>query len=129
MPQKVLKFTGINRKVNEYQNSGACEELINLRPEVGGGHKIIKPKNAIRSNVPYSAFYEHSFGDTYNHIAVSGSSLLWINSPEGEKKIVDLASADVSFSSAGNILVVYCRDKKKQYAYKFLDKEYKDFGT
>lgn len=129
MPQKVLKFTGINRKVNEYQNSGTCEELINLRPEVGGGHKIIKPKNAIRSNVPYSAFYEHSFGDTYNHIAVSGSSLLWINSPEGEKKIVDLASADVSFSSAGNILVVYCRDKKKQYAYKFLDKEYKDFGT
>ena len=45
MPQKVLKFTGINRQVNEFQSNGACEELINLR-SVNGGLRVIKPKRS-----------------------------------------------------------------------------------
>ena len=79
MPQKVLKFTGINRIVNEYQNSGACEELINLRPEIVGSTKVVKPKDVLYENLiyPYEIFYIHSFGDTNNEIACWNGTVWW----------------------------------------------------
>lgn len=129
MPQKVLKFTGINRKVNEFQSSGACEELINLRPDVNGGHHVVKPKVAIKENVQYDGFYEHSYGGVYNQIAITNGLVEWIN-PKGGGSITitdEFVSKNVSISHAGNVLVIYCEDDKKQVVFKFEDEEYKSY--
>lgn len=131
MPQKAIKFTGINRKVNEFNCSGECEELINLRPDILGGHQVIRPKHITHPSVPYVQIYEHTFGNTYNQIAISeNGSVLWINPEDG--KIITITdkfdSSDIELSSAGNVLVAYHESDKKQLVYKFEDKEYKDFG-
>jgi hypothetical protein len=130
MPQKVLKFAGINRKVNEFQSSGACEEIINLRPELGGGHKIVKPKSVILSGGKYDAFYEHSFGDVSNQIAVINGIVVWVNYQDGLFFTItsEFLSKEVEISTAGNILLVYCSSAKKQLAFRFLDGTYKSFN-
>lgn len=128
MPQKVIKFTGINRKVNEFQNSGACEELINLRPDINGGHKVIRPKSAIRNNVQYDSVYEHTFGDTYNKIVVSNGTVMWLED-DGSQTVITgkYANNGVSVSYAGNVLIVYCEREKEQLVFKFEDGEYKSY--
>lgn len=128
MPQKVLKFSGINRKINEYQSSGACEELINLRPDINGGHQVVKPKHIVGNNVTYSVFYEHSFGDISNSITVAGGIVKWIN-PEGilEDITVEFAGKEVFLSSAGNVLVIYCKDEDRQLVFRFKDHEYESY--
>lgn len=77
MPQKVLKFTGINRKVNEFQNAGACEELINVRPSVYG-LEVVKPKIKKFSDIKYDV-YNHVFGDKSIFIGVSVGSTISIS--------------------------------------------------
>lgn len=124
MPQKVLKFTGINRKVNEFQATGACEELINLRPEVGGGLSIVKPKVVMRPNVSYMNVYEHSWGDTMNLIYVdTDNSVSWFSS---DNVIVPLSQGEgeVCLSSAGNVLVIYYKGSNTQYVYEYKDEDY-----
>lgn len=129
MPQKVIKFTGINRRVNEFQNSGACEELINLRPEVGG-HKIIKHKQKVLSGVEYDAIYTHSFGETTNYVVVTNGVVKWCDSEF--KSFSSITSefqnkTGVSVSSAGNVLIVYCEENNEQRVYKFEDSRYNTF--
>lgn len=46
MPANQIQFTGINRRITDYAQTGACEELINLRPTEAGliptrPHKIL----------------------------------------------------------------------------------------
>ena len=79
MPQKVIKFTGINRKINEFQDSGACEEMINIRPSFSG-LEIVKPKKKKFNNADYD-IYTHTFGDNIFYIAVL---------PEAEFKIYSI---------------------------------------
>lgn len=130
MPQKVIKFTGINRKVNEFQGSGACEELINLRPTIVGGHSVVRPKKAIESDIDYESIYEHSFGNTYNRIAVThGGRIVWVN---GNNSLITsdfIGDKSIEFSSAGNVLVIYSESKKEQRVFKFEDEEYKSFDV
>lgn len=126
MPQKVIKFTGINRKANEYQNSGACEELVNLRPEVGYGHRVIRQKKIIDDNVSCLKIYEHSFGDISNSIIVNlNGSVSW-KGKDGVGGLVtnDFIGKSVEVSSAGNVLIVYSREAGKQNVYKFEEGEY-----
>jgi hypothetical protein len=126
MPQKVLKFTGINRKVNEYQNSGACEELINLRPEVGGGYRVIREKDIYKTGVSYDMIYEHSFGNTTNLVVSTNGVVWWLKDKNNLGEITsDFAQkGGVSISSAGNVLVVYCKEEDRQLAFKFENEEY-----
>jgi hypothetical protein len=72
MPQKVLRFTGINRKVNEFQSSGACEELINLRP-TSTGLEVVRPKKLKFEGVDYDV-YNHTFADKSLFIGVVAGS-------------------------------------------------------
>lgn len=65
MPQKVIRFNGINRKINEFQSNGACEELINVRP-ISTGLEIVRPKKQRFSGVDYD-LYTHTFGE-YSHL-------------------------------------------------------------
>lgn len=130
MPQKVLKFAGINRKVNEFQNSGACEELINLRPDVNGGHHVVKPKRIKQSNVRYESFYVHSFGATNNEIAVTTDGLInWMNPTDGGVSIITSGSGKLSVCFAGNVMLVYDEGEKKNLAFKFEDGEYKQLDA
>jgi hypothetical protein len=81
MPQKVLRFTGINRKANEFQGSGACEELINLRP-TQAGMEIVKPKKIKFHDLKYDV-YNHSFAN--NELFVG----IWCEHDELEIYIID----------------------------------------
>ena len=126
MPQKVLKFTGINRKINEYQGSGACEELINLRPEVGGGYRVIREKSIYKPYVSYDMIYEHSFGDTNNIVASMNGSVWWLRSVDALELVTSEFAwkKGISVSFAGNVLVVYCKEEDRQLVFKFENGEY-----
>lgn len=126
MPQKVLRFTGINRKVNEFQNSGACEELINLRPETSGGLRVVRGKYIKEENVQYKAYYVHSFGGTTNHIAVTYDGVVMFE----DKNIAissGFAGRDIEICSAGNVLLLYCKQDGSQEAYKYKNDTYEKF--
>lgn len=126
MPQKVVKFTGINRIVNEFQNSGECEELINLRPAVGGGHHVVRSKRKVKEAVKYDEIHEHTFGDTYNQIIVTDGVVAWINDKNNAAGTVTtkFAGKSVSISTAGNVVVIYCEEEKSQLVFKFEDGRY-----
>lgn len=125
MPQKVLRFTGINRSVNEFQNSGACEELINIRPAVGGGLNIVKRKSVYKQDVDYAYFYEHAFGDTNNQIAVNhNAEVVWVNGGDGTP-LEKFTTPEVTISHVNNIVVIYSYSDDRQVAFKFEDGAYK----
>jgi hypothetical protein len=130
MPQKVLKFTGINRKVNEFQATGTCEELINLRPE-SGGLRVVRPKHELENRTSYSKVYEHSFGNTNNIIAVDTSgNIVWVNAEGGKTYIqssIGLGS-EIEISTAGNVLLINYIDKQKNIAYRFEDGQYINYS-
>lgn len=127
MPQKVIRFKGIDRKINEFQASGESEDLINLRPNAGGGLSAVKPKTAIETDVPYDKVYEHKWGSHCNYIASSNGYIHLLNS-EDESEITDsFSGCDVEFSSVGNILVIYNKDENRQEVYKYEDGSYSPY--
>ena len=126
MPQKVLRFTGINRKSNEFNSQGTCEELVNLRPEVSG-FSVVKPKKELPSMGSYSFIYEHSFGATNNIIAVTKNGNVVVVGDD-ENTIMTIENEDVvSFSSSGNVVLIYCENNKKQYALKYNEGKYEPY--
>ena len=128
MPQKVLKFAGINMNVDEFQSSGACEELINLRPDSMGRQSIVKPKKKEHVNVDYDMYYEHSFGETLNVIVVENGIVRWrINDDNYSTITSEFESKSVSLCHAGNVLVVYCETTNEQRVFEFKDDSYSTF--
>ena len=130
MPQKVIKFAGINRAVNEFQNTGACEELINLIPKVGGGHNVIKDKNVVFADVTYDSIYEHSFGDTTNLIVTKTGAVYWLKDYGKEEVItydLEYEGNAVTVCSAGNVLLAYSEALGEQKAFKFESGAYKPY--
>lgn len=129
MPQKVIKFSGINRNINKFNGSGECEELINMRPVPEGGHRVIRHKKSVEQGVGYNQFIEHAWGEYYNQIIVDDGAVYWHNSPNGTTLISnEFERMDVSISFAGNVLMVYCEEVKKQLVFKFEDGEYKGYN-
>lgn len=121
MPQKVLRFSGINRKINEFQGNGACEELINLRP-TASGLEIIKPKKRKLTNVPYDV-YTHSFGDKSLLIGVSAGNPFQIKLIADDGGISNIGSfvgegTDYSIAFLGNQLLISNGSSMYVYAYK-----------
>lgn len=119
MPQKVLKFTGINRKVNEYQNSGACEELINLRP-MPNNTEVIRPKKIVFANTEYDV-YNHSFADESLFIGIVRKTKLEICIIHEDESVTPIDSLDwdnnyrVAF--VGNMMVLSNDSEIKAYSY------------
>lgn len=122
MPQKLIKLKGINRNMNEYQCSGESEELINLRPHAGGGMSVVKPKKIFRDSVDYKQVYEHSFGDVSNLLAIDSIGVLWI--AEGIYLAPEFKGKEVELSSAGNVLVISCKEADSQAVYKYENYNY-----
>ncbi len=128
MPQKVIRFKGINRRINEFQTSGECEDLINLRPQTTGGLAVVKPKVITEYDVNYDAYYEHKWGSHDNRIASIGGIIYWVNAGDDPVVISNrFYGKDVAFSSAGNVLVLYCDDDKSQLVFKFNDGNYEEY--
>lgn len=129
MPQKVLRFTGINRKVNEFQNSGACEELINLRPDISGGNRVVKDKKVFKGDVEFDLFVEHAWGQYNNHIVVEDGIVYWDNANDVNSRLItnQFERKKVSVSFAGNVLLICCEDDKTQLAFKFEDGKYEPY--
>lgn len=128
MPQKVLQFTGINRHTNKFNGAGECEELINLRPVPGGGHRVTKYKHPVEQDIQYDQFFEHSWGEYYNQIVVMDGHVIWKNTDTGNAKTItdEFSGLAVSLSFAGNVLMVYCKEVTKQLVFKFEDGGYKE---
>lgn len=122
MPQKVIKFTGINRAISEFQTSGECEELINVRIDTNGSCTIVKPKSIIADEVRYIKLHEHSFGSTQNLIAITynGEVVLVDKEGNGHSTITkEYIGKNIDVSSAGNVLVVFCKEENSQLVFKF----------
>lgn len=121
MPQKVLRFTGINRKVNEFQSSGACEELINLRP-TSTGLEVVRPKKLKFEGVDYDV-YNHTFADKSLFIGVvAGSTFeIFIVADDGSRTEVDVFQGvgnQYSIVFLGNKMVISNSNMVRCYAYK-----------
>ena len=130
MPQKVLRFSGINRRVNEFNSTGSCEEMINLRPEALGGYRAVKDKLTFKQSGNLKYIYEHKFGNINNIITFDAGYINWIEENGREHAITDKfrGMGDITFSSAGNVLVIYSETNKKQLVYKFEDNQYKSYS-
>lgn len=128
MPQKVLKFTGINRRVNEFQAAGACEELINIRPTVTGA-QVMKNKKVLNSEANgYKSIVEHNFGSTSNLIALTESDVMWVRKDGTIVQTVLSNVTAISVATAGNVIVVVMSDKE-QKSFRFLDGKYEEYAT
>ena len=128
MPQKVIKFKGINRDINEYYTSGECEELINLRPKANGGLSVVKPKKEIYNLIAYEQYYEHTFSDNRNQIAVLNGEVMWVNSPKGKVYVTkEFVGKKIAISFAGNVMIVYCNEDLTQSVFKFEDGAYEKY--
>lgn len=128
MPQKVIKFKGINRSINEYYTAGECEELVNLRHKANGGFHVVKPKAEIYNFIAYEQFYEHTFGEYKNQIAVLNGEVLWVNSPKGKVSVTkEFVGKKIAISFAGNVMIVYCNEDLTQSVFKFEDGAYEKY--
>ena len=70
MATNQIQFTGINRAVSDYSNTGACEELIGLRP-TNTGLAPVKNYSTQMNDTTYCKVYEHNVGSQVNYIGVS----------------------------------------------------------
>lgn len=131
MPQKVIKFAGIDRMVNEFQNTGACEELINLRPMIGSGYEVVRNKFKKAATTVLDTVYEHSFGDVRNLISIQNGIVSWIEIDKNKATTITAKyiNRKVSLSSSGNILLVYDKDAEEQSVFRFSDGKYESYDV
>lgn len=127
MPQRVIKFTGINRRKNEFQCSGECDELINLRP-IASGLEVVKPKKKSLTGVSYD-IHNHLFGDESHLIGVETGTTFRIYDIDssGGTTLIDsfdidesvwLDSPEYSIAFLGNQILFSKHNVFRAYAYK-----------
>lgn len=121
MPQKVIRFKGINRKINEFQSSGECEELINVRP-IASGMQIVKAKKEKFADVEYDV-YNHTFGDKSIFIGVipENNFRVLLIEDDGSEEEIDSFNGngpDYSIAFIGNQVILSHGEEIKVYAYK-----------
>ena len=125
MPQKVLRFTGINRKVSEFSSTGACEELINIRP-TDTGLEIVRPKAVKFANTNYDV-YNHAFGDKSLFVGILAAEgqdeyfTIYLLADDGTTTKVDefndgKEEYDIAF--IGNQMLVTTNGRLRVYEYK-----------
>jgi len=116
-----IQFSGINRTVSDFSGTGACEELINLRP-LDTGLVPAKGHTVIRSVSGYARVFEQEIGTGTNRIAfkittADGSRYLQFyllgspDSPIWSMEVPEGFSEDsVHIANAGNILLISISD-------------------
>ena len=122
MPQKVVRFTGINRKVNEFQSTGACEELVNLRPDASGTLRVSKNKAIKFRNANYDV-YNHVFADKSLFIGIvpENNFEVYLIDDSGEVSSIDSFNGqglDYDIEFLGNKIILYHNTEYRVYEYK-----------
>lgn len=119
MAVQELNFQGINRAITDYAVSGACEELINLRPTTGGLVPV-KDCQVIMSKTTFARFFIHKTGTTNNYIAVDHTNentiVKWVNAEGTMLQELCEIPAEVSLDNihlayTGNIVLISICDK------------------
>ena len=132
---KTIAFKGIER-VNERINCnpGACEEIINLRPEgntwrnIGRRKRITKKGLSVVGDIDYSVIIHSASKDDYFIVwdKTHGKVVLYDKQTENAKRTLLGKSNIISISYLDNVLVI-CTDEEKYY---FLyDEQKKDYKS
>ena len=123
MPQKVIRFTGINRKANEFNSIGACEEMINIRP-TANGLEVVRPKKVKFSNVQYDV-YNHAFGDRSLFVGIIAAEaddfVVYLIAEDGSKTEIDSftnGTEEYDIAFIGNQMLLTTNGILRVYAYK-----------
>ena len=128
MPIENLNFQGINRAISDFGSTGACEELINLRPTTAGLVPV-KPFSVKMEGVTYDKVYTHYAGATVNYIAVTilnGNLKIQQISEDGQTATsifpdIDISTythfslSDIHFATVGNQALFSIADKEDSF--------------
>ena len=131
---KTIAFKGIER-INERINcnDGACEEIINLRPEGNTWHNIGKRKQitqnglSVSGDVDYSVIIHPASKDKYYIVwdKTHGKIILYDSQTEKIKQILLNTDNIISVSYLDNVLIVCTQDKKYYFLYDAQTQDYK----
>lgn len=132
MPATSTTYTGINRTVSDFLPSGACEELVNLRP-TDTGLRPVNPHHTLMTGVDFTHFWTHRIGTRICRIVrvpVSSGSLYeyrWIDDAGQilQTLITVPSDADDHFAILGNMVVISCKGTQQTYVFRFLEGSYK----
>ena len=130
MAVQELTFQGINRAITDYAVTGACEELINLRPTTGGLVPV-KGFKTIMSDTYFSKIFIHEAGRYTNYIAIEkGTSGFVVKHVDAQGSLIqelfslpsEISLDNVHFAFTGNIFLcsVCDKDNGKYDNYSFL---------
>lgn len=134
MPIERLTFTGINRAVSDFSPSGACEELINLRPTTNG---LVPAKRfALKaSGLSIARLFEHKYAAATNYLALIESNgvttVKQVTFSGGSATFGDAlatfatSAQNVHFASAGDRAVFSSSEVNKTVAFRWVDSQYK----
>ena len=138
MPVIPLKYLGINRTISDFDQTSACEELINLRP-TSSGLVPVKPFDVKFNNLDFAKVFEHKTVNRTNYIGLRkgpnyvsiyqinddgtyGSPLYTIQTSNP-----DVTAESIHFAYAGNIILFSVADKSngillnRSYIWKMMD--------
>lgn len=130
MPATSTTYTGINRTVSDFLPSGACEELVNLRP-TDTGLRPVNPHKRLATGVNFTHYWTHRIGVTIKRIAripTTGGFNYCVVSDDGTVERVLLfvpANADDHFAILGNMVVISCKGTQQTYVFRFVEGDYK----
>ena len=130
MPATSTTYTGINRTVSDFLPSGACEELVNLRP-TDTGLRPVNPHKRLATGVNFTHYWTHRIGVTIKRIAripTTGGFNYCVVSDDGTIERVLLfvpANADDHFAILGNMVVISCKGTQQTYVFRFVEGDYK----
>ena len=124
MPVTDIVFQGINRAISDYSSTGACEELINLRPTTGGLVPVKPFKDKYNADKTFGKIFIHKVSLSDNTLMVrlepiSGTLnyklVIALLNADGTETIIDdsitmtnfaaarLPMSSIHFAAVGNI--------------------------
>lgn len=132
MPVTDIVFQGINRAISDYSSTGACEELINLRPTTGGLVPV-KPFSVKMRDVSFDKVLTHQVGSDTNYIAIRTEvDGIYISRISDTGEILEnlanfqvTSADDIHFAAVGNIALFSIADNtlKRYYNRAFIWKD------
>lgn len=123
MPVLPLKYLGINRSISDFDQTSACEELINLRP-TSSGLVPVKPFDTKFNNLNFAKVFEHKTANSTNYIGLRKGpnyvSIYRINDDGTDGTLLytiqtsdpDTTMENIHFAYAGNIILFSVADRE-----------------
>ena len=133
---KTIAFKGIER-INERINcnDGACEEIMNLRPEGNTWHNVGKRKQITNKGLffngnlnaanEYKIIIHPVSKDKYYIVLTNNKVALYDKDTENKIKYLDIQGKIIGISYLDNVLIVCTQDKKYYFLYDAQTQDYK----